>query len=178
MVEQVIRLYRYVGPKQIAERAPDAPAGTPIRSPADVLAWVAASGQQPGPAGLLIATFVIDQHGTLLVADRHSEHVACAGGQPVLSAGEITFRIARESVEVAEVSNQSTGYCPEPESWPAVELALAAAGFSGPGGFTPCCTFRTCTHCGQKNLVKNGIFECQACGTELPAHYNCQDFAR
>lgn len=167
-------LYRYIGPKGIAERSPDVPAGMPIRSPADVRAWVVASRQQPGGAGLLIATFVIDQTGTLLVADRHSEHVACAGRQPVLSAGEITFRITRQSVEVAEVSNQSTGYCPEPESWPAVASALVAAGFNVPDGFSPCCVFRSCTDCGQKNLVKDGVFECQACGEELPGGYNCQ----
>lgn len=135
---------------------------------------VAASGQQPGPAGLLIATFVIDQAGTLLVADRHSEHVACAGRQPVLSAGEITFRITRQSVEVAEVSNQSTGYCPEPESWPAVESALVAAGLSRPSGFSLKCHFRLCVACGQKNLVKDSVFECQVCGAELPTTYNCQ----
>jgi len=65
---------------------------------------------------LLIVTFVIDQSGTLLVADRQSEHVACAGRQPVLSAGEMTFLVSGKVVEMAEVSNQSTGYCPEPES--------------------------------------------------------------
>ncbi|MEU6730442.1 hypothetical protein ABZ917_42625 [Nonomuraea wenchangensis] len=33
--------------------------------------------------------------GVLLLAPRRSEHVACAGGRPVLSAGEISF--AREA---------------------------------------------------------------------------------
>ena len=168
-------LYRYVGPKRIADRVPDAPTGTPIRSPADVLAWVAAPGPQPDRAGLLIVTFVIDQSGTLLVADRQSEHVACAGRQPVFSAGEMTFLVSGKVVEMAEVSNQSTGYCPEPESWPAVAAALAAARLSGLDGFSPSCVIRRCVHCDQKNLVKDNVFECQVCGKELPTTYNCRD---
>ena len=35
-------------------------------------------------------TFVIGVDGVLRVADRRSEHVACAGGGDVLSAGELT----------------------------------------------------------------------------------------
>jgi hypothetical protein len=43
---------------------------------------------------------VIDAKGNLLLAERCSEHVACAGGGPVLSAGEIFFRVSGESVKV------------------------------------------------------------------------------
>src|SRR5262249_3601673 len=123
-----MRVYRYIGPKQIADRAIPTPTGAPVRSAADVVRWVGDSGQRPGPDGCVIATRVVDGAGTLRVADRRSEHVACAGRQPVRSAGEITFRVAGGSVSVAAVSNQSTGYCPEPESWPAVAAALTAAG--------------------------------------------------
>src|SRR5262245_26937136 len=130
-----MRLYRYIGPKQIADRVSPTPAGTPIRSADDVARWATATRQRPGPNGSLIATFVVDLTGVLLVADRHSEHVACAGRQPVRSAGEVTFRLAGDAVEVAAVSNQSTGYCPEPESWPAVAAALSAAGLEPPEGF-------------------------------------------
>jgi hypothetical protein len=169
-----LRLYRYVGPKRIADRAIGVPGGTQIRSPADVLSWIVTNGKQLDRAGLLIATFVIDQFGTLLVADRQSEHVACAGQQAVLTAGEMTFLVSANTVEVFEVSNQSTGYCPEPESWPAVVDALSTAGLNSPSGFSPECQFRLCVACGQKNLVKNGQFECQVCDNELPASYNCQ----
>jgi hypothetical protein len=110
----------------------------------------------------------------LRVAPRRSEHVACAGGRPVLSAGEITFALAGRSVGVAEVSNQSTGYCPEPESWPAVEAALRRAGLEPPDGFSPACVFRRCEECGTVCLVKGGAFECAACGAGLPSKYNCQ----
>lgn len=167
-----MKLYRYVGPRRIADRVRPGSAGVPIRSPGDVLAWVRATGQELS-GGCVIATFVVDAAGVLLVADRRSEHVACAGGQPVRSAGEITFAVGW-GVEVAAVSNQSTGYCPEPESWPAVAAALTAAGLELPTGFALACDFRRCVGCGSLTLVKGGVFECGVCGADLPPAYNCQ----
>lgn len=168
-----MRTYRYVGPRHIADRAPAEPAGVPIRLAEDVRAWVRSSGQELCD-GCVIATFVVDAAGTLLVADRRSEHVACAGGRHVRSAGEITFDIGR-AVAVAAVSNQSTGYCPEPESWPAVEAALVAAGLEPPAGFALACVFRRCDGCASLTLIKDGVFECGICGGGLPAGYNVQD---
>lgn len=167
-----MRLYRYIGPRQIAERVRPDTAGTPVRSPDDVRVWVRMSAQEL-VADQVTATFVVDASGTLLVADRRSEHVACASGGPVCSAGEMTFVVGR-TVEVAEVSNQSTGYCPEVESWPAVAEALARAGLSAPEGFSPACEFRRCNACENLVLVKDGVFECEGCGKELPAKYNIQ----
>jgi hypothetical protein len=92
----------------------------------------------------------------------------------VKSAGEMTFGVTGEQVAVAAVSNQSTGYCPEPVSWPAVEAALRSAGLVPPAGFTLACVFRRCVACGTKNLVKNGEFECGVCSADLPVEYNCQ----
>src|SRR5689334_429003 len=120
------RLYSYVGPKEIAARAGQS-GGTAILSPEDVRQWVKAT-QQELSSGCVIATFVIDAEGTLRIADRRSEHVACASGGKVQSAGEMTFEIGSK-IAVAEVTNQSTGYCPEPESWPAVAAALTQAEF-------------------------------------------------
>ena len=167
-----MRTYRYVGPQRIAERIRPEQAGVPIGSPRDVRAWVGNTAQVPS-GGLVIATFVVDAAGILLVADRRSEHVACAGGRPVRSAGEVTFAVGR-SVAVAGVSNQSTGYCPEPASWPAVAAALAAAGLEPPAAFALACEFRRCVACGTLTLVKDGVFECAVCGAHLPAAYNCQ----
>ena len=169
-----MRLYRYVGPKRIADRAGAAPAGAPIRGAEDVVAWARASGQEL-VAGCVTATFVIDAAGELLIADRRSEHVVCAGRGPVRSAGEMTFSLT-EGVEVVEVSNQSVGYCPEPESWPAVAEALSRAGLRGPNGFALACAFRRCEACGSMNLVKGGVFECGECEAELPPAYNVQAF--
>jgi hypothetical protein len=148
------------------------PAGMRIASIADVIAWVEATHQRPDPTGLIAATFVIDAQGELLLADRRSEHIACAAGGPALSAGEVFFEIAGNRVAVVEVSNQSTGFCPEPESWPAVAAALDRAGVVHPGRFTNQILFRRCAHCAQRNIVKDAWFVCGECGAELPAEWN------
>src|SRR5262249_21097218 len=153
------RQYSYVGPRAIAERCRGA-SGIRIASSNDVRRWIAATGQEPDEEGEITATFVIDLRGTLRIADRHSEHVACAGGEDVLSAGEMTFVLCENEVLVVRVTNQSTGYCPEPESWPAVAAALARAGVAAPEGFTPAFVFRRCVRCGETNIVKDGWFVC------------------
>lgn len=135
-------LYHYVGPAAVAERFRGAPPGTFIQSPDDVRRWVRETGQVLN-GGCVVTTFVVDLSGMLRIADRCSEHVACAGGQPVRSAGEMTFQMGPE-IEILEVSNQSTGYCPAVESWGAVAQSLLAAGFSVPEGFALSCEFRRC----------------------------------
>jgi hypothetical protein len=165
----VTRQYEYVGPAAIKTRVAGHPAGTRVSSAADLLAWVREAESE---RGLVAATFVIDQWGDLLLADRRSEHVACAGGGPVLSAGEMFFAILEDGFEVVEVSNQSTGYCPEPESWPAVAAALDRIGVLHPGRFTTEVVFRRCEKCGERNVVKDGWFVCGVCGAELPAEWN------
>ena len=165
-----MRLYRYVGPATIRDRSTGV-GGTPIDSPAAVLVWVAATNPDPLPDGLVPATFVITPDGVLRIAHRRSEHVACAGGRDVLSAGEVFWSVD-DVVAVAEITNQSTGYCPEPESWPAVAAALDAAGIGHPGGFTATIQFRRCDRCGQRNLVKDEVYSCQSCGADLPRVWN------
>lgn len=164
--------YHYVGPKKIAERARFAPAGLRVESPEDVRRWVQQTGQEPDGAGNVVATFVIDESGWLRIADRRSEHVACAGGRPVQSAGEMTFAIRPKSIRVVGATNQSTGYCPEPDSWPAVESALARAGIVGPEDFSQKFEFRRCLQCGSINIIKDGVFECGVCFAPLPEAWN------
>jgi hypothetical protein len=166
-----MRLYRYVGPKAIADRAKPDALGAAIRSPEGVRDWVRDTEQDLSSASV-VATFIVDEKGVLRIADRRSEHVACAGGRPVRSAGEMTFALGH-AVEVVEVSNQSTGYCPEPGSWPAVAAALMSAGLSAPAEFSLTCEFRRCS-CGNVTLIKEGIFKCGLCGKPLPAEYNVQ----
>jgi hypothetical protein len=166
------RLYDYVGPADIRARVASRPAGTRVSSAADLLAWVRCTGGHSGPGDLVAATFVIHEKGDLLLADRHSEHIACAGGGPVLSAGEMFLRVAGDHVEVAEVSNQSTGFCPEPESWPDVAGALDRISVAHPGRFTTEVVFRRCERCGERNVVKDGWFACGTCGADLPAGWN------
>jgi hypothetical protein len=167
-----MKLYHYVGPKQIADRVKDGAAGYKIRSPEDVRAWVRNTAQNLSH-GTVIATFVVDASGLLTVADRRSEHVMCAAGQSVLSAGEITFVIG-DTIDISEISNYSTGYCPEPESWSAVAFALSQAMLVVPKGLTLVCEFRRCVACGNLTLIKDGAFDCGSCGMDLPATYNVQ----
>jgi len=166
------RKYRYVGPEQIRVRMAAQPPGTPIAGAADVLRWVKQTGQTVARGELLAVTFVVDPSERLLIADRHSEHVACAGGGNVLAAGELFFRIVGGHVCVEQVSNQSTGYCPEPESWEIVGRVLDRIGLEHPEGFTTVSVFRRCAQCGERNIVKDGWFFCDVCGTILPKHWN------
>jgi hypothetical protein len=147
-----VRRYAYLGPEELAVGGP-APR---VHSRADVVAFVAASQERVG--ALVPATFVIGVDGALRLAPRGSEHVACAGGADVLAAGELYF----DGPEVVGASNQSTGYCPEPASWPAVAAALDRLGVQHPGEFTSVFSFRVCGSCGQLNVVKDPW--CAACG--------------
>lgn len=73
---------------------------------------------------------------------------------------------------VSEVSNHSTGYCPDPDSWDAVGGALDRAGLGHPGTFTGPVVFRRCPRCHERNLVKDDDFACAVCGAELPRIWN------
>ena len=120
-------------------------------------------------------TFVVDAHGHLILADRHSEHVAAARGLAVLSAGEITIALTGDAARVVAVTNQSTGFCPEPCSWPVVSRALADIGITKPEGFTTEFEFRRCPACAQINIVKDSFFQCAVCDESLPEDWNLSE---
>lgn len=168
-----MRRYRYLGSDDLVEHARKG-GGKPIASPDDLLAWLALPDREVDAEGRICATFVVDPQGCLRFGHRRSEHVRCAAGGEVLSAGEMLFAIELGRPLLVEVSNYSTGYCPEPESWPAVAAALESAGIEPPrpGAFTEVVVFRRCPECGQHNRVKDGWFGCMACGAELPAAWN------
>lgn len=138
--------YRYVGPPDLRALVRPEAEGRSIHSAADFDDWAStlAAVELAEPF-----TFVIDSAGVLRLAPRRSEHVVCAGGGPVLGAGEMSFREESGQWVVGEVSNQSTGYCPDISSWPAVEKALDAAGIDHPSCFTHEVVFRRCLACGQ-----------------------------
>lgn len=170
--QRVPSLYRFVGPPNVRAQIPAMPGGTRIRTAGDLEAWLARAGRKVGVGGSVVATFVVDEEGELRLSDRHTEHAVCAGGRPVQSAGEMTFRGSERGWEVAEVSNQSTGYCPEPASWPAVASALARIPVTIPEGFTDALIFRRCPTCGQITIVKDGVFVCEVCQSPLPEAWN------
>jgi hypothetical protein len=169
-VSSNVKLYHYVGPDHIRAWAVGAPPGFKVESPHELAEWLR-SQQQRNPRSLVAVTFVVDAERVLRLADRGSEHVACAGGGPVLSAGEMFFH-AEDGWRVEEASNQSTGYCPEPESWTAVAAVLDGLSVPHPGRFTAAVVFRRCPACGERNIVKDGWFLCGVCGADLPADWN------
>ncbi|MER7374634.1 hypothetical protein [Streptomyces lanatus] len=117
-------------------------------------------------------TFVVGIDGVLRLAPRRSEHVACAGGDVVLSAGEISFMCEADRWTVSEVSNQSTGYCPDVTSWSEVARAPDAAELRRPSGFTHEVVFRRCPDCQERNIVREDDFVCVFRGGDLPAAWN------
>ncbi len=162
------RRYRYVGPAELHDQAVSADTVV-VDAPALLDGWLAGRDR-----GELVEplTFVVAVDGTLKLAPRRSEHVALAGGRDVLAAGEMTFAPAETGWRVAEVTNQSTGYCPDPDSWPAVARALDRMGVRHPSDFTDKVIFRRCPTCGECNIVRDDNFTCALCNSTLPSQWN------
>ncbi|MEH2026031.1 hypothetical protein [Nostoc sp.] len=167
------RLFEYIGTDNIRLSVADCPVGVRIKSVNDLKNWINKTMQKPDTRGLIAATFVVDSEGYIRLADRHSEHIACAGGKSILSAGEIFFSYNKQTFEVVEITNQSTGYCPEAGSWSQVEKALEQIPLPHPGNFTTEFIFRRCPVCRQLNIVKDDLFLCAVCNTGLPKIWNC-----
>ena len=77
-----MKVYPYVGPDDIRQRSLDSPGGTPITTVAELLNWLQTHPDFKSQQTVTV-TFVIDAEGSLRIADRRSEHVACAQGGPV-----------------------------------------------------------------------------------------------
>jgi hypothetical protein len=71
----MVRVYQYVGPAEIKERASPAPPGVRIESVGALEERIRSTKQQADVAGLVAVTFVVDEDGFLRVGDRRSEHV-------------------------------------------------------------------------------------------------------
>lgn len=164
-----VQRFEYVGSQEIRDAHAFASTGRAIETANDLGKWLA---ELPAQDRSQPHTFVVDVTGVLRVAARRSEHVACAGGGPVLSAGEIIFARQEQGWLVSEVTNQSTGYCPRVTSWTAVAAACEHAGLAHPGRFTTTLEFRRCLECLQINIVKEDDFICPACGTALSEEWN------
>src|SRR5690349_11887880 len=108
------RLFRYLGPAELASQASATIERLQPVSPDEVRVWLNARARRS------YFTFVVDEAGRLWLSDRGTEHVACARGGAVLAAGEIELALRGDVPCVEYVSNQSTGYCPEPSCWSAV----------------------------------------------------------
>ena len=166
--------YSYIGPEEHITRISSSSDAERVRvySGGDVKKWISSTRQQLPSSNSITATYVVDTAGDLWISDRRTEHIFCSGGQSVSAAGEITFDLSGGQVEVVGLSNQSTGFCPEPISWGAVQKALKKASISHPDDFTEIYHFRRCSECAQINIVKNDIFECAVCGSPLSKEWN------
>ncbi|MFD9569254.1 hypothetical protein ACFWBI_05345 [Streptomyces sp. NPDC059982] len=163
------RSYRYVGPHHVIAAVKATDGGAMIRTAADFEDWVAGRSAKELDEPL---TFVVGTDGALRLAPRRSEHVACASGDRVLSAGEVSFYRDAGRWVVNEVSNQSTGYCPDVASWPAVAQALDQADLDHPNRFTHAVVIRRCPTCQEHNIVREGHFVCVFCDSDLPRRWN------
>jgi hypothetical protein len=163
------RNYQYVGPAELKARVTPGDEGKSIRTSEDLARWLSTRGPEERTEPF---TFVVGADGLLRLAPRRSEHVSCAGAASVLSAGEMSFLQLSAQWSVADVSNQSTGYCPDPSSWPSVAAALDRAGIAHSGGFTHEAVFRRCPDCEEVNVVREGDFVCVFCEAPLPNQWN------
>lgn len=167
-----MKRYRYLGSAENQLEARDASTGVRILELHTLREFLVAGDHERDVDGLIPVTYVIDVEGVLRIAPRRSEHVDCATGGEVFSAGEMFFSLEGPSPVLIEVSNHSAGYCPEPGSWPAVGAALDRIPVPHPGRFTIEVVFRRCPGCGQKNIVREDWFACAMCDAELPADWN------
>jgi hypothetical protein len=121
--------------------------------------------------GDVTLTYIVTRDGHLRVSDRHTEHVACARGEAVLAAGELELQVDKSAIAILGITNQSTGYCPEPSCFSAVAQALVLIDLRASAGFTHEFIFRRCPTCHGITIVKEDDFEC-ACGESLPRSWN------
>ena len=156
--------FDYIGPAHVLEHTAGFPPGARIDTVDALAAWLAHTSERA-------ATYTVGLEGWLTLAPLHSEHVACANRQPVLAAGVVTFVSVAGAWEVDEITNQSTGYCPPPECWEAVEAALDGLSVAHPGDWTYAFDFRRCDACGNIHTIKDGVFLC-ACGAALDIDWN------
>jgi hypothetical protein len=169
------RQYRYVGPPEIQARSRRESHCIQVTNLADLLPWSLPFLHRGRKSGAFTATFIIDTEERLWVADRHSEHVACANSGDVLAAGEITFERESNDILVTEVTNQSTGYCPEPSCWTVVARVLDRLEIERPEEFTGTFEFRRCGQCGTTNIIKDEVYECSVCDAPLSPQWNFSD---
>ena len=167
-----MREYRYVGSSDLLENLPTNSGRVLLTATDVIIKWIKETNQPYEYDNVVVATFIVDTDKQMWINDRRSEHVRCAHGGNVLSAGEITFEVDKDNVEVIEITNQSTGYCPEPESWWAVKEALQETDILFPANFTTKFIFRMCEKCGTKNIIKDDWYECGVCQEVLSSYWN------
>jgi hypothetical protein len=161
-------MYKYVGSQEILKQVSIEKTGKLILSQKDITNWIHDTNQKFNAESEIIATFTIDLHNQLRINDRRSEHVVCANGGAVLSAGEITFKKDKfGEISISQITNQSTGYCPSAKSWEFVQQALLKINIDFPDFFTTVFIFCICENCGNINIIKDNFYYCLNCENKL-----------
>ncbi|MFY0606404.1 MAG: hypothetical protein JXR10_06810 [Cyclobacteriaceae bacterium] len=160
----MMKSYQYVGPGEILDRIDRESLGQDILSAKALINWLK---MMKYAQGFVTLTYIVDQDGSLRIAPRESEHVACAGGNSVLAAGELIVDFIGNELSIAEITNLSTGYCPSPSCWPAVKLALEKTDIQFPDYFTNSYIFGICDNCGNRQVIKDDVYGCYNCGETL-----------
>ncbi|MBI4852423.1 MAG: hypothetical protein HY819_11560 [Acidobacteria bacterium] len=166
------KLYKYLGKEENRVKSKIESGRQLLTNQEDVLNWLKKNGHKIGENKEITATFIVDKEERMWIADRNSEHVLCAKGEDVLSAGEITFCLIKNKIMISGITNQSTGYCPEPDSWPCVSISLDKVGLQHPAFFTSVFLFRFCYHCSSINIIKDDWFFCSVCNSSLSEQWN------
>ncbi len=156
------RTYNYVVSRRIAEQAEAPISRLAPATPDDIRSWSLAPNN-----GNLELTFVVDPRGQLWLSIDTASMSPARADSPYSLLASCVPRVTPQQVAVVSVSNQSTGYCPEPDCWPAVRDALRNAGLESPNEFTHAFDFRRCVSCSGINILKDGMPDCPSCGTEL-----------
>ncbi len=172
--------YEYIGPKEILNQIQPQFKGTVISTLQDIYRWIMKHLHNSKVGEVVICTFIINLEGQLVIADRHSEHVQCAFGEAVKSAGEIVFLIEKgQHITIDSITNQSTGYCPSADSWKAVEAALKKIdGLNIPNGFEPEFVFSYCPNCETRQIVREAFYYCPMCEGALLSEVEFQEKRR
>lgn len=157
--------YEYIGPKEILEIIEEKYQGRVIETSEEIFDWIIENHSKPKKDDIIICTFIINLENKLVIADRHSEHVQCANGKNVRSAGEIGFQVDNQKrINVFSITNQSTGYCPSAKSWTEVDKALKKIScLTFPNGFEPEFVFSYCPNCKTRQIVREDFYFCPTC---------------
>ena len=169
-----MRLYRYIGSDSVRSSSSMESERHEVTNLQGLRDYVHSRQPRPKPGDEITFTYVVLPPGRLFLADRRSEHVSCARGEPVLTAGEITFRVMPGGIEVSDATNLSTGYCPESGSWKPLVAELNRCNVPGIGGFTHSFEFRHCPSCGMICVIKDDLYACPGCDRPLSSVWNCQ----
>ena len=158
-------VFQYVGPRRLYSLASQTPKGKLLSGFNALREWIRKTNEPEE----IWATYVVSLDCNVLIAERQYEHVTCAGRQDVLGAGEV---LLSADAEIMEISNYSTGYCPDVTSIHATQRAFARCCSTQFSGFSYAAEFRKCSDCGARNVVRDSWFFCAVCDSPLNSRWN------